>query len=209
MSATGGERACAATRRVLVDLLASPARREAAIRDEPAYNAARCAAGSASAALRRPPPLRCRSSLVDGGLVALAYYLAFALRFDRGIPQRYERPARRPRSPWVVVVALVVFALFGLYAEAVALLGQRDYERSLQAVVVTTLASPARSSRHQAGRDVRAAAARSRVSLPTGVVALFFLLLLVLTGGARFLVARGLRAPAARLPRRARTRATC
>ena len=32
--------------------------------------------------------------VVDGLLVALAYYLAFKLRFDRGVPRRYDRPAR-------------------------------------------------------------------------------------------------------------------
>ena len=35
---------------------------------------------------------------VDACLIALAYYLAFVLRFDSGIPDRYQRHSER--GPW-------------------------------------------------------------------------------------------------------------
>ncbi|MGI9094954.1 MAG: hypothetical protein ACR2F4_05185, partial [Thermoleophilaceae bacterium] len=51
---------------------------------------------------------------VDGALVALAYWLAFTLRFDHGsVPERYER-LLEATIVWAVAGSLVVFALFGL-----------------------------------------------------------------------------------------------
>ena len=52
--------------------------------------------------------------IVDGGLVALAYMLAFELRFDNGIPGRYDL-LRDETILWVVPLCIAVFAAFGLY----------------------------------------------------------------------------------------------
>jgi len=52
--------------------------------------------------------------VVDGVLVALAWYLAFTLRFDQGVPARYDRLLELTYLP-VVGGTLVLFLLFGLY----------------------------------------------------------------------------------------------
>ena len=80
---------------------------------------------------------------IDAALVALAYLLAFRLRFDGGIPNDYARPARRRRCPYVVAASLLVFTLFGLYEKFWRYVGQRDYVNILQAVIVATLFVPA------------------------------------------------------------------
>jgi FlaA1/EpsC-like NDP-sugar epimerase len=124
--------------------------------------------------------------LIDGALVALAYFLAFQLRFDRGVPARYEQLLEATIGP-VVFGTLTIFALSGLYQRWWRFLGQRDYEALLRAVVLATIAlvgvialvHPVRL--HTRGGEVA-------VSLPGGVVALFFLLTLLLTVGVRFLV---------------------
>ena len=51
--------------------------------------------------------------LVDAGLVALAYWLAFALRFDQGIPERYSDLLWKTIA-FVVVGKVLIFAAFGL-----------------------------------------------------------------------------------------------
>ena len=51
---------------------------------------------------------------VDAGLVALAYYLAFQLRFDWEVPELYEDLFSRTIG-FVIVGSVFVFALFGLY----------------------------------------------------------------------------------------------
>jgi hypothetical protein len=50
--------------------------------------------------------------LVDAGLVALAYTLAFQLRFER-VPTRYQN-LFETTIPWVVAGTVVCFAVFGL-----------------------------------------------------------------------------------------------
>src|SRR4051794_22781878 len=77
--------------------------------------------------------------VVDGGLVALAYYLAFQLRFDQGMPDRYERLMTDTLAP-VVVGSLALFTLFRLYQRWWRFSSQRDYETAVRAVVVATLA---------------------------------------------------------------------
>ena len=123
---------------------------------------------------------------VDAGLVALAYYLAFRLRFDRGVPDRYQQLLETTIAP-VVVGTVVIFAVSGIYQRWWRFLGQRDYERLLRGVVIATvllvgvvaLVHPVR---------VPTRPVSTVVSLPLGVAALFFLLTLLFCGGARFLV---------------------
>jgi FlaA1/EpsC-like NDP-sugar epimerase len=193
--------------------------------------------------------------LVDAGLVALAYTLAFQLRFER-VPTRYQ-DLFETTIPWVVAGTVVCFAVFGLYSKWWRYVGQRDYQQILRAVVVAVLATvvaitlihpvidrsraakadrataiseQAKVDRNKVGKEYRGlkrqAAAGEKVSaelllqarnakkradqrvnrlvgravllretakdeavtLPTGVVALYSLLLLVLVMGSRFLV---------------------
>ena len=63
---------------------------------------------------------------VDGALVALAYYLAFQLRFDTA-RRRYERPART-HDLVGVAGSLPVLVLAALYQRRWRYSGQRDYE---------------------------------------------------------------------------------
>jgi FlaA1/EpsC-like NDP-sugar epimerase len=123
--------------------------------------------------------------LVDGLLVALAYFLAFRLRFEGAGPTRYEH-LFNSTVWWVVPVTMVVLALFGLYERLWTFVGQRDYEAVVKGVIVATvvvaggiaLLHPVQTS----GR------VSSPVTLPASVIAMFFLLMLVLLLGARFLV---------------------
>jgi FlaA1/EpsC-like NDP-sugar epimerase len=122
---------------------------------------------------------------IDAALVALAYLLAFRLRFDGGVPDDYAN-LLADTIPYVVAASLLIFTLFGLYEKFWRYVGQRDYVNILQAVIVATLFVPAfnalthpvivRSGSHG---DVT-------LSVPTGVLGSFFLLALVLVGGSRF-----------------------
>ena len=76
---------------------------------------------------------------VDAGLVALAYYLAYWVRFDGDLPERYSGLFERTIS-FVVIGGVFVFALFGLYRHWMRYATQRDYLQIAQACVVATLA---------------------------------------------------------------------
>jgi FlaA1/EpsC-like NDP-sugar epimerase len=124
--------------------------------------------------------------LVDGVLVALAYFLAFRLRFDDNVPRRYEH-LFNSTVLWVVAVSLVALAAFGLYERLWTFVGQRDYEAVVKSVVVSTLiVVGAIALLHPVQTSSRGLS--SPVTLPASVIALFFLLMLVLLLGARFLV---------------------
>ena len=125
--------------------------------------------------------------VVDGALVALAYVLAFQLRFDSGIPHRYEL-LRDDTIWWVVPVCLVVFVLFGLYQRLWTYVGQRDYEAVVKAVLVSAvlvvgaiaLIHPVQIETHN-GVSVA-------VGMPTGVAAMWLLLMGVSMAAVRFVV---------------------
>ena len=140
--------------------------------------------------LRTALPLH-RHSLIqlvlDAGLVAGAWWLAYWLRFDQavGVPDRFAE-LRDSMLPWVVVIALVVFTLFRIEQKQWRYVTQRDYLGVLQAVTVMTLtvigvvalAKPVTWS--PSGVEVN-------VGVPTGVTALFVLLSLSFVGGVRFI----------------------
>src|SRR5450759_783704 len=66
--------------------------------------------------------------LLDGVLVALAYFLAFWLRFEgsfRGANSRYGH-LFDTTIVWVVVATLVALAAFGQYQRLWKFIGQRD-----------------------------------------------------------------------------------
>ena len=52
--------------------------------------------------------------VVDAGLAALAYFLAFRLRFDEGVPTDYQQLFEHTLS-FVVIGSVTIFAGFGLY----------------------------------------------------------------------------------------------
>jgi len=125
--------------------------------------------------------------LVDGALVALAYWLAFTLRFDQGsVPERYER-LLEATIVWAVAGSLIVFALFGLYQKWWRYLSVRDYEQVVKGVLVATLALVGAIVLVKPV-EVASESGQVAVSMPTGVIALYFLLSLALLCGARFLV---------------------
>src|SRR4051794_25104488 len=63
---------------------------------------------------------------IDGALVAAAFYLSFRLRFDAGVPDKYDR-LFEAALPWVVVTAVVVFTALRLEVKQWRYTGHRDY----------------------------------------------------------------------------------
>src|SRR2546426_12616414 len=75
---------------------------------------------------------RVAQASVDACLVAGAYSLAYALRFD-SIPHRYQHLLAESIG-FVVVGKLVIFALFGLYHRLWRFNDQQDLESNVKAV---------------------------------------------------------------------------
>ena len=115
--------------------------------------------------------------VADGLLVALAWWLAFELRFDNGIPVFYETLFRRSILI-VVAIKLVVFVFCGFYNRWWRYVSTRDMWRiaygvalaSVLADVAVYLVSPVHG-----------------VKLPRGIAALDLLLCLALIAGSRLL----------------------
>ena len=143
--------------------------------------------------------------VVDGLLVALAYFLAFWLRFEGdfvGRNQRYEH-LLSDTIAWVVVLTLLALAGFGQYQRLWRFIGQRDYEAVLKGVLIATVVIvgaiallhpvqwptlqriPGVLHEHPAHTIPGPPAP---VALPASVISLFFLLSLALLIGARFAV---------------------
>ncbi|HXB64231.1 MAG TPA: nucleoside-diphosphate sugar epimerase/dehydratase [Solirubrobacteraceae bacterium] len=130
--------------------------------------------------------------LVDGVLVAFAYYLAFQLRFDEGLPHHYVLLLERTIW-WVALGGVIVLVLSRVYLRSWSFAGQRDYEAILRGVlaivvlavvgvaVVRPVQIPYGPYHH--GRP----AGTNAVQLPLGVIALFGLLALAALVGVRVL----------------------
>jgi FlaA1/EpsC-like NDP-sugar epimerase len=121
----------------------------------------------------------------DGILLGLAYYLAFALRFESGPPPAYAL-LRDRTIPWVVAGGLVLLVLSRAYERSWSYSTQRDYWAIVRGVCVLTLLAvvgiavvrPVQPVTHQ--RTVA-------LGLPDSVIALFFLLSLLFLLGWRVL----------------------
>jgi FlaA1/EpsC-like NDP-sugar epimerase len=131
---------------------------------------------------------------VDGALVALAWYLAFKLRFDRGIPARYEDLLVATAGP-VVAGSLAIFALSGMYQKWWRYFGRRDYEAVLRAVLLSTVAVAAYIALAHPTKIPGRGGGEVAVAAPAGVIVLFFLLSLAFTCGARLLASEVLERP--------------
>jgi FlaA1/EpsC-like NDP-sugar epimerase len=130
---------------------------------------------------------------VDGALVALAYYLAFQLRFNSGPPEDYAH-LRDATIWWVLAGSLPVLVLSRVYQRRWRYASQRDYEAVVRAIFVIVLLSVV-------GVEVLRPVHRYpllgygphhhhgvvAVVLPNGVIVLFALLSLVLLVGVRAL----------------------
>jgi FlaA1/EpsC-like NDP-sugar epimerase len=115
--------------------------------------------------------------LVDAAIVAVAWYLAFELRFDQGLPVYYSTLLRRT-IPLVVAINLVVFVAFGFYNRWWRYTSVRDMWRTalgaavgwLVAVLTVYFVSPVHN-----------------VRLPRSVAVMDLLLTLAFVAGVRLL----------------------
>ena len=125
---------------------------------------------------------------VDACLIAGAWYLAFQLRFDQGIPPPYERIFSR--TIWIVLLLqLAVFMLFGFYNRWWRYVSTRDMWSAGRGVSVACLVS---SLTVYFIHPVRGFA------LPRSVAIMDWLLLLAFVAGSRLLARTLIERPAAR-----------
>jgi FlaA1/EpsC-like NDP-sugar epimerase len=120
---------------------------------------------------------------VDGVLVALAYYLAFQLRFDKG-PSGFYSVLRERTIWWVLIGSLPVLIFARVYQRRWRYSGQRDYEAVMRAIVAIVLLTVVavvvlRPVQHSTNHGT------STIGLPNGVIVLFFLLCLLFLLGVR------------------------
>src|SRR3954451_197315 len=121
---------------------------------------------------------RLAQAFIDACLVALAYLLAFVLRFDPSIPDRYDDLLIG--SIWFVVAGkVVIFWANGLYHKLWRFVDAKDFEAIVRAVVMASTALVA---------VFFLIPTSVTVDPPRGVIALDLLLTLVLVGGMRFVV---------------------
>jgi FlaA1/EpsC-like NDP-sugar epimerase len=123
---------------------------------------------------------------VDVALVALAYYLAFQLRFNDG-PPRYYAHLREDTIWWVIALSVVVLVLSRAYQRRYRYTSHRDYEALVRAVILIVLLTVVAIEvlRPVDRYPHRAAVA---VVLPNGVIVLFALLSIVFLVGVRAVV---------------------
>ena len=76
--------------------------------------------------------------LVDAGIVALSWFLAFQLRFDQGLPPFYDTLLRRTIL-LVVAIKIVVFLAFGFHRRWWRYVSVHDMWGAARGVVVASL----------------------------------------------------------------------
>ena len=138
---------------------------------------------------------------LDAGLVALSYFLAYRLRFDGGVPPRYEDLFSRTIA-FAICGSVLVFTLFGLYRHWMRYSSQREYLQIAQAVAVAVVALVGYVAVVQPKLLFTPPEGFVSITVPTGVLVLFGLLMLVFLGAVRYVThlvyerpLRGYRAP--------------
>jgi FlaA1/EpsC-like NDP-sugar epimerase len=126
--------------------------------------------------------------VVDAGLAAAAWYLAFRLRFDPRVPPYYQTLFNR--TIWIVIlIQLTVFVLFGFYNRWWRYVSTRDMWGAARGVTVACLVSSV---------VVYFASPVEQVRLPRSVAIMDWLLLLAFVAGARMLARTLMERPSAR-----------
>ena len=115
----------------------------------------------------------------DGALIAAAWWLAFELRFDHGVPPYYDTLFKRTVLI-VVGIKLLVFILFGFYDRWWRYVSTRDMWSAARGVTVASLVADV---------TVYFASPVADVRLPRSIAVMDWLLLLALIAGSR-LIAR-------------------
>jgi FlaA1/EpsC-like NDP-sugar epimerase len=115
--------------------------------------------------------------VVDAGLVAAAWWLAWALRFDEARPRYYDRYLDWEIVLLVVGICLPVFALSGFYNRWWRYVSTRDMWAALRGVVLATIAVFLVFTLF----DVH------RAAVPRGIWFIFLLLCLAFVAGSRLL----------------------
>jgi FlaA1/EpsC-like NDP-sugar epimerase len=121
---------------------------------------------------------------LDAGLVALSYFLAYRLRFDGGVPARYQDLFDRTIT-FAICGSVFIFAVVGLYRHWMRYASQRDYLQIAQAVFAAVLALVLYVAVMQP-KLIFTREGYVSVSVPTGVLVLWGLLMLVLLGAVRY-----------------------
>src|SRR3954469_6909202 len=126
---------------------------------------------------------------LDAGLVALAYFLAYRLRFDGagGVPDLYHDLFARTLG-FAVIGSVAILALFGVYRHWMRYSAQSKYLTIAQGPPPCVLALAAYVVVIQPKLLFAPPRGFVSVNIPTGVLVLYGFLMLVFLGGARFLV---------------------
>ena len=117
--------------------------------------------------------------VADGFLIATAWWLAFELRFDHGVPPYYDTLFKRTVLI-VVGIKLLVFILFGFYDRWWRYVSTRDMWGAARGVTVASLVADV---------TVYFASPVADVRLPRSIAVMDWLLLLAFIAGSR-LIAR-------------------
>jgi FlaA1/EpsC-like NDP-sugar epimerase len=115
--------------------------------------------------------------VVDAGIVALSWFLAFQLRFDQGLPPYYDTLLRRTILI-VVAIKVAVFLAFGFHRRWWRYVSVHDMWGAARGVVVASLLAYV---------TVYLVAPVHNVRLPRSVAVMDLLLTLALVAGARLL----------------------
>jgi FlaA1/EpsC-like NDP-sugar epimerase len=115
--------------------------------------------------------------VADGFLIATAWWLAFELRFDQGVPPYYDTLFKRTVLI-VVGIKLLVFILFGFYDRWWRYVSTRDMWGAARGVTVASLVADV---------TVYFASPVADVRLPRSIAVMDWLLLLAFIAGSRLL----------------------